>query len=327
MSSMPPSLWAACPLPNATVTVASPQDRVTREWNAMAGEWDDIRPARMYAQTFYQYCERKNLLWPCPRTIVDHTTADITETTIADNTTTLLDKQLQSPTNTSSATETTLEPWIVLDFGCGTGLFVEQLQEHYQNHVSTLSLPHRPLHIVAVDASPHMIDIVQDKILSRDWHNVQAVIGVVAHPSPDLQQVLDAYQGRVHVIVTNSLWHVLPREDWEATLQALGRLLVAGTDNDDAPSQGHHSGSNGGGLWIHSDWPLAPEPSTGSANVESSVLPRYHHPCGSQDGIMKRAVALEMYAMAGLQAVSMHTTTLAGMPVFVGIARKLAPSI
>ena len=175
----------------------TPQEKVTAEWEAMAGEWDDM--ASGYANGFYK------LLWQ----------------------TTGLDP--------NASNGTTPEIGTVLDFGCGTGLLTDKLRLVSKK-------------VVALDASPAMIAILQEKIKSMEWENVDAAVAVLGTADDENTQAatttrrkLEDLEGTVDLIVASSVMSFVPEVDLEATMRALGRLLKPG------------------GLFCHSDWPKSQE--------------------------------------------------------------------
>jgi 2-polyprenyl-3-methyl-5-hydroxy-6-metoxy-1,4-benzoquinol methylase len=95
----------------------------------------------------------------------------------------------------------------VLDFGCGTGLLTERLA---------------PLcgHIVAVDTSRRMIEVLRGKVADRPIDNVTSLITAIDSSAvasyPELA-------GRFDLIVASSVCSFLP--DYEATLRVLASLL------------------------------------------------------------------------------------------------------
>lgn len=117
------------------------------------------------------------------------------------------------------------ESMIVLDFGCGTGLLTEALQDKVQK-------------VVCMDASPNMIEKVKEKITSRSWSNVEAFTAVLSeleHQPPDVKQAVDDLKGKVDLIVASSVLSFIP--DIESTMRVLGDMATSG------------------GVLVHSDWP------------------------------------------------------------------------
>jgi ubiquinone/menaquinone biosynthesis C-methylase UbiE len=112
---------------------------------------------------------------------------------------------------------------VVLDFGCGTGLLTEKLQDKCQK-------------IIAVDASPQMIQQLEEKIKAREWNNVQAMTAILASPSV-ADAMVEEYCNRFDLIVASSVFNFIPDKDLSRTLQVLARLLKPG------------------GRLCHSDWP------------------------------------------------------------------------
>ncbi|GKZ01231.1 hypothetical protein MPSEU_001074600 [Mayamaea pseudoterrestris] len=178
------------------------QDQVTREWNAMAGDWDDM--ARPYAQSFYATLQQASLL----------------------------------PVDEGNS--------IILDFGCGTGLLTETLRTKCQT-------------ILAIDASPSMIELLQEKIQSRDWNNVLAIQGVFGGPTNLVIESLNAqYTGRIDLIVASNVLNFIPESDRPRTLQLLAQLLKPST-----------------GRFCHSDWLQSKDEHPNGMTLEKATL-MYH---------------------------------------------------
>lgn len=150
-----------------------PQEKVTLEWDGMAGDWDDM--AGGYAEAFHHQ------LWKL----------------------TNLDRPVDC----------------VVDFGCGTGLLTERLLKDCNQ-------------IIAIDAAPKMVEIVLDKIKSREWTNVSAMTAVLGKedPLPEVKESVD-------LIVASSVLSFIPSSTLEATMKVLGKYLRRG------------------GLFCHSDFP------------------------------------------------------------------------
>ena len=97
-----------------------------------------------------------------------------------------------------------------LDFGCGTGLLSEKLA---------------PLckHIVAVDTSAMMIDVLRSKLAAKGIENVTplqtAINAEAVEERPELADKFD-------LIVASSVCTFLP--DYEATLRDLSSIIVPG---------------------------------------------------------------------------------------------------
>lgn len=275
------------------------QEKVTAEWNAMAGEWDDV--ALGYAQGLYDLLVREN--------------------------------------------ENIHQAKCIVDFGCGTGLLTEQIlmrrkKSWSQPPPSDHDVDHHELRILAIDPSTEMMDLLQDKILSRDWttivHPVCVALGQLDHDDDDddakneatthQQVLLEKWYGHVDLIVASNVLNYIPEKDLLATLQQLNRLLAPG------------------GCLVHSDWPphqyQQPEPppkqqpsateavtsssSNGNTSTHSTNLPRY------PNGIMTEQRARELYAMVGWQPELMQIRPLKmgnskyddTAMIFLGIARK-----
>jgi SAM-dependent methyltransferase len=213
----------------------SAQDKVTAEWNGMAGEWDDL--AGGYAGGFYEK------LW---------------ELTSLD------------PSSSKQLT--------VVDFGCGTGILTAKLRKMCSK-------------VVAIDASPRMIEAVEDKIRGGEWDNVQtfaAVLGDLSSANEVIRQQVEELHGTVDLIVASSVMSFIPEDDMEATMKVIGRLLK--------PDRG---------IFCHSDWPKSEET----------------HP-----DAMSEEKASNMYDLGGLTLESMQIITMdMGGPehpeVFFGVAK------
>jgi SAM-dependent methyltransferase len=211
----------------------SAQDKVTAEWNGMAGEWDDL--AGGYASGFYENLWKQTGLDPAP----EHLT--------------------------------------VVDFGCGTGLLTTKLRKVCSK-------------VVAIDASPKMIEAVEEKIRGGEWDNVQAfaaVLGDLSSANESIRQQVEGLYGTVDLIVASSVMSFIPAEDMEATMKVIGRLLKKET-----------------GIFCHSDWPRSEE----------------KHP-----DAMSEEKAVNMYGMGRLNAASMQIIKMdMGGPehpeVFIGVA-------
>lgn len=218
----------------------SAQDKVTAEWNGMAGEWDDL--AKGYASGFYEK------LWE----------------------TTGLDRSSQQ--------------LIVVDFGCGTGILTAKLRKVCSK-------------VVAIDASPRMVEAVEDKIRGGEWDNVQTfatVLGDLSSANESIrQQVVGLYE-TVDLIVASSVMSFVPAEDMEETMKVIGRLLKPNS-----------------GIFCHSDWPKS----------------EAEHPNG-----ISEETAVKIYGMGGLNAESMHTIEMDmggsdHSDVFFGVAKKSSESM
>lgn len=176
------------------------QEEVNAEWNLMAGEWDNV--ASEYRDQFYK------ILW-------EETGIDI-----ADASTILKEQQ----------------PFTILDFGCGTGLLVENLVENIPT-----------VNVICVDAAEEMILRVQEKIQARGWNNVQAVCIILSRSETfdaATKEILNSLKGKVDLIIASSVMSFVPEADVNKTMEVLSAFLKPG------------------GLFIHSDWPctdISPE--------------------------------------------------------------------
>jgi 2-polyprenyl-3-methyl-5-hydroxy-6-metoxy-1,4-benzoquinol methylase len=98
----------------------------------------------------------------------------------------------------------------VLDFGCGTGLLSERLA---------------PLcgEIVAVDTSPKMIEVLQDKLLNSPLQNI---VPVQTEINPAAIREHSEFAEGFDLVVASSVCSFLP--DYETTLGDLSRLMKPG---------------------------------------------------------------------------------------------------
>jgi len=213
------------------------QEEVTREWDAMAGEWDDM--ASGYRDEFIK------ILWQ----------------------------------ETGYSSDEDRKRLVVLDFGCGTGLLTEKVQSQVA-------------HVISIDVAPSMIKVLQEKIKSGGWNNVEVYCAVAAHvgqAAPEIKAALEAWKVKVDIVACSSVLSFVPEGDLKATMIFLGHMLKPGT-----------------GMLIHSDWSKGED---------------------QPDGFTKEK-ALAMYGMGGLQAKATKTITMKTggyeMPVFVGVATKSA---
>jgi SAM-dependent methyltransferase len=214
----------------------SAQDKVTAEWNGMAGEWDDL--AGGYAGGFYEK------LW---------------ELTSLD------------PSSSKQLT--------VVDFGCGTGILTAKLRKMCSK-------------VVAIDASPRMIEAVEEKIRGGEWDNVQAftaILGDLLKADESIRQQVEELYGTVDLIVASSVMSFIPEEDMEATMKVIGQLLKPNS-----------------GIFCHSDWPQSEET----------------HP-----NAMSEEKAATIYSLGDLEAESMQIIKMDMVgpehpEVFFGVAKR-----
>ncbi|KAL7576455.1 hypothetical protein ACA910_017965 [Epithemia clementina (nom. ined.)] len=222
----------------------SAQQKVTEEWDSMAGTWEDV--ASFFTAALHP------ILWS--------------------------KMGIDDPSTLT-----------VLDFGCGTGMLTERIRTQVA-------------HVVALDASPKMMEMVQDKIDTRDWTNVTPLCGILAQTTvnrddgssatsnqqPEFRQVVESLASTIDVIVASSVLNFIPDEDLEATCQALGRLLKPNT-----------------GRLFHVDWPAGDDQPADGMTVEK---------------------ATKMYTMAGLTPELTERGTLKmrkdEAPLFYGVAIK-----
>jgi SAM-dependent methyltransferase len=150
------------------------------DWNEIAGEWDDL--ATLYNQQLFQYYTkyRPQLLQYPPST-----TGIIRSTTTTSPTTT------GSTGGSSSSSSSSSRIIRIIDFGCGTGLFIEQLVQYYQTqfqqqqqqqpqqqasssnigrNTTTTTTTTTHVEILGIDTSSSMIQIVKEKIRNYGWN-------------------------------------------------------------------------------------------------------------------------------------------------------------
>lgn len=237
------------------------QAQVNAEWDAVASNWDTM--AVGYA----------NSLWK-----------ETVEPLLNDN-------------NTKPAAQV-----VILDFGCGTGLLTERLVTRFagdgdDKKSSGGGVDTRTTTVIAIDASPAMIQVLQQKQLGNNSninvdirHLILGDTSAAASTTKTREEFIETYQGTVDMIIASSVLTFIPSQDVPATLQALGRLLRPQT-----------------GRLVHSDWP------------EGSSM---------EGRLMSESRAEELYAMAGLEkeSTSIQEYDMGegfGMAnVFVGIAVK-----
>ena len=112
------------------------------------------------------------------------------------------------------------EGLLIVDFGCGTGLLLGMMRHHASR-------------MIGVDASSKMIEVLEDKIRSHGWDNVQAICTTLAL---ETNPILASLFGKVDLLVSTSVLNFVPQPDLPPTMKALGRLLRPG------------------GSFFHSDW-------------------------------------------------------------------------
>jgi SAM-dependent methyltransferase len=266
------------------------QDTVTREWDGLAGEWDDL--ACVYARSLFA-----------------HVTSCGWFVDVA--------------TNPAVTTVPPPQPQALrmVDFGCGTGLWIEQMmrQSHSGQQDHAGAGPNCHWHILALDASGSMIRVLREKIRNCEWSNVQTLTTVLAQWDNDSQEttssntamsfdnssmILSEWWGTADIVVAWNVLSFIPQSDQAATMRQIARLLK--------PS----------GIICHSDWP---DTFTTDDRTAASTLPIGNDVC-----TMNAERALQLYTDGGLHAVSMELVPLVvsprsgdrTVPVFVGVARK-----
>ncbi|GAX20459.1 hypothetical protein FisN_22Hh027 [Fistulifera solaris] len=120
----------------------------------------------------------------------------------------------------------------VLDFGCGTGLVADLLR-------------HRVTKVVAVDVSPVMVEIFEEKMQAQEWENVQVFHALLGdHDDEETQQILNEYEGQIDLIIAHSVLGFVTPETVGTTMEVLGRLLKPGgsfchTDSSQEEQRNH----------------------------------------------------------------------------------------
>lgn len=131
---------------------------------------------------------------------------------------------------------------VVLDFGCGSGLLTECLQEEVGK-------------VICIDASPAMMEKVFEKIRDYEWTNVEGFTAVLSEPddhSDKVKDALESLKGSVDLVVATSVLSFIP--DLQGTLVALKELLKPET-----------------GLLCHTDWPLDEEKAPDGFTEEKAI--------------------------------------------------------
>mmetsp|Transcript_6949 Transcript_6949/g.10623 ORF Transcript_6949/g.10623 Transcript_6949/m.10623 type:complete len:232 (+) Transcript_6949:261-956(+) len=189
-------------------------------------------------------------------------------------------------------TSSTAAPLKIVDFGCGTGLMTEAFMKNTQGQEDA------PKHtILALDASPKMVEKVREKIAAnkKHWGDDGAVVahhGYLSHFEESFSQEAKDYikehcMGKMDLIVASSVLNFVPKEHLDATMKALASLLKPN------------------GMLFHTDWPKDDEKAPDGFTTES---------------------AKEMYSMGNLEYKSSTVITRnmfeTEAKVFVGVAIK-----
>lgn len=121
----------------------------------------------------------------------------------------------------------------ILDFGCGSGILIEKLQNCCRQ-------------VVGVDSSLKMIEKVKQKIDSRKWRNVEAFyLSLAGNSGPPTNDWIKSHEKKFDLIIASSVLSFIPEAEIKPTMSALGRLLKPG------------------GLLVHSDWPISDDNADG----------------------------------------------------------------
>ena len=183
---------------NSIASAGNPnsEEEDVSEWDALAGEWDDI--ASGYTKCFFRHCLQHSLI----------------------------------PT-TSSSTLSPAEPTTIriVDFGCRTGLFIECLIEHYTK--TDVPPEHVSIQILGIEASSSMIRVVQEKIRNYEWNADESKISVTAictrphslPPESEIRCLLNEWHGTVDFIFACSVLSYLPTSTLAPTMIELSKLL------------------------------------------------------------------------------------------------------
>jgi SAM-dependent methyltransferase len=258
------------------------QDAMTREWDGLAGEWDDL--ASVYAQSLYAHVRTCHWL--------------------------------------EAANPIPQPPRRMVDFGCGTGLWIEQMMQ--QSLSDSDNSNDSGWQILALDASSSMIRVVREKMRNCEWTNVQPLTTPLAqwdtfernddsqdttansntNSAAAASQVLSEWWGTADIVVAWNVLSFIPLCDQAATMRQVARLLK--------PQ----------GIFCHSDWPDTAVATKDDHCTTANTLPIGNNTMGEER-------AQQLYAEGGLQAVSMELVPLVvaprsvdPVPVFVGVARK-----
>lgn len=125
----------------------------------------------------------------------------------------------------------------VLDFGCGSGLLTDKLRG-------------AGAHVVALDAAPKMVAVVEAKVRERGWTNVTPVHAIVDSATVASTPALSD-PAKFDLIVASSVCMFVP--DLPATLSALAAVLKPGA------------------LFVHFDWPGDSADTSAGFNAENAA--------------------------------------------------------
>lgn len=160
----------------------------------------------------------------------------------------------------------------VMDFGCGTGLLTSKLQKDCAS-------------VIAIDAAPKMVEVLKEKIRSREWSNVQGTEAVLARDS----SMLLSHDGSLDLVVASSVMTFIPHDDLDETMEVIGRLLKPG------------------GFFVHSDWPMAEGKQEKEVMTKEKALRMYE----------KGGMVLGSNSIVGFCMDESHS-----FEVYLGVARK-----
>jgi SAM-dependent methyltransferase len=199
----PSGTFGVCGIPSNRDALTA-QQKVTREWDGMAGEWDDL--ARGYANGFYRLLLKAT------------TTATTANTGILDS------DDMAKPQS------------VVVDFGCGTGLLTAQLRLLRGSKVVVVGIdPSRKMIELLQDK---ILGGEWENVQA-----VVAVLGDLASADESTRTLVEGFYGTVDLVVASSVLTFIPQQDMEATMKEIGKLLRPGgvfCHSDWPKSEGKH---------------------------------------------------------------------------------------
>jgi SAM-dependent methyltransferase len=169
-------------------TTAAAQASVNNDWNAMAGEWDDMGAPKEYSDSFM------SLLW----------------------------KQTGLKAAVAAG-----EKRVVVDFGSGTGLLTENLRNSSESSSSSSSSSSTTT-FICIDPASAMAGVVRDKILAGGWSNTRVhsvALANLENADDTVQKDLESLKGTVDLIVASSVMSFVPKDDLPTTMKVLAGLL------------------------------------------------------------------------------------------------------
>jgi SAM-dependent methyltransferase len=286
-----------------------------REWDALAGEWDDI--AAGYATCLFHHCVRNQLL-PSVATTTTTPATTTTTTTTATTITSLPQEDSSASTGALTAIGEPRENEIIriVDFGCGTGLFIERLVEYYcTNDDDDGGHNTVAVQILAMDASSAMIRAVQEKIRNYGWNTdritVTAIHGIIMpdgmslpevqndivetnrnhHPNSSIRQLLQELEGTVDLIIASSVLSFIPNDDLPATMMELSKLLKPQYDC---------------GRFLHSDWTVSEFEIPTSEATATAPDEQMHNEHEGDDDVRRTSVPMTKERALAIYQMGIH---------------------